>query len=110
MKNEKILICGSIGYGGINELKDFIKFLRSENLNIIDYISEEDMDYTHIKDFRDKQSLSEKIINHDLQYIDDADIIVILTNKPSFGTAMEQMYAFNKKKKIILYSEDPVPT
>ena len=45
------------------------------------------MDYSHISDFRDKQDLSSKIINHDLKYIESSDVVVV--NGPSYGTAIE---------------------
>jgi nucleoside 2-deoxyribosyltransferase len=107
---KKIIVCGSIGYGGIDTIKEIRDLLRKNYFNIIDHISKEDMDYTDIKDFRDDKSLSEKIVKHDLEYIDQADIIVVITERPSFGTAIEQYHAYNKKKDVVLFSEKPVPT
>ena len=68
------------------------------------------MDYSDVGDFRDDKSLSEKIVKHDLEYIDQADIIVVITERPSFGTAIEQYHAYSKKKDVVLFSEKPVPT
>ena len=107
---KKIIVCGSIGYGGIDTIKEIRDLLRKNYFNIIDHISKEDMDYTDIRDFRDDKSLSEKIVKHDLEYIDQADIIVVITERPSFGTAIEQYHAYSKKKVVVLFSEKPVPT
>ena len=107
---KKIIVCGSIGYGGIDTIKEIRDFLRKNYFNVIDHISKEDMDYSDIGDFRDDKSLSEKIVKHDLEYIDQADIIVVITERPSFGTAIEQYHAYTKKKEVVLFSEKPVPT
>lgn len=108
--SKKIIVCGSIGYGGIERLKELRDYLINNNYNVIDHISKEDMDYTHINDFRKNRELSRKIVSHDLKFIDQADIIIIITDLPSFGTAIEQYYAFTRDKIIILYSEKPIPT
>lgn len=107
---KKIIVCGSIGYGGIDKLRELRDFLINRNYDVIDHISKEDMDYTHINDFRNNREISQKIVDHDLKFIDQADIIIVITDHPSFGTAIEQYYAFKKKKIIILFSEAPVPT
>ena len=39
-----------------------------------------------------------------------ADIIVVLANKPSYGTALEMYIATNSNKKVVLLANDPVPT
>src|SRR5919197_3961883 len=63
------MVCGSIGYGGINEIKNMYTFLVNHGFSIIDHIVHKGMDYSHITDFRDKQDLSSKIVQHDLKYI-----------------------------------------
>jgi len=42
--------------------------------------------------------------------VERADIIVVLANKPSFGTAIEMYIAKNSNKTVILLANDPVPT
>jgi nucleoside 2-deoxyribosyltransferase len=44
------------------------------------------IDYSPISDFKDKQDLSSKIINHDLKYIESSDAVVVIANGPSYGT------------------------
>jgi nucleoside 2-deoxyribosyltransferase len=104
------MLCGSIGYGGINEIKDLYTLLVNKGFSVIDHIVHTGTDYSHIKDFRDKQDLSFKIINSDLKYIENSDAIVAIANGPSYGTAIEIFVAKNLGKKIILFAKDPVPT
>lgn len=106
----KIMVCGSIGYGGIERIRDLQQFLLQEGFDIIDHISEEGMDYSDIKDFRFKRDLSERIVKHDLKFVDKADILVVLLEGPSFGTAIEMHEAKTKGKKVISLAEDEIPT
>lgn len=106
----KIMVCGSIGYGGIEKIRDLQQFLLQNDFNIIDHISEEGMDYSNIKDFRSKRNLSEKIVEHDLKFVDKADVLVVLLEGPSFGTAIEMHEARRKGKKVISLAEDEIPT
>ena len=104
------MLCGSIGYGGINEIKNLYALLVSKGFSVLDHIFRAGTDYSHIKDFRDKQNLSSKIINSDLKYIENSDAIVAIANGPSYGTAIEVFVAKKLGKTIILFAKDPVPT
>ena len=108
--NMRIMVCGSIGYGGIKEIKNLNAFLVNKGFSVVDHILHKGMNYSQIKDFRDKQDLSFKIINYDLKYIESSDAIVAIMNGPSYGTAIEIFVAKNLGKKIILFAKDPVPT
>ena len=44
------MVCGSIGYGGINEIKNMYTFLVNHGFSIIDHIVHKGMDYSHITD------------------------------------------------------------
>jgi len=68
------------------------------------------MDYSDIKDFRDKRELAEKIVKHDLEFVKKGDVIVAVSNGPSYGTAIEMYVAKRLGKRVILYSEEEVPT
>jgi nucleoside 2-deoxyribosyltransferase len=103
----KVLVCGSIGYGGINEIKNLHAYLVQKGFSVADQI---EMDYSHIKDFRDKQDLSSKIVSNDLKYIENSDAIVAIANGPSYGTAIEIFVAKKLGKTIILFAKNPVPT
>jgi nucleoside 2-deoxyribosyltransferase len=104
------MVCGSIGYGGIEKIKRLYKVLKEKGFDTVNHLLEKDMDYSHINDFRDKQEISQVIVEHDLECIDNADVLVVLVNGPSYGTAMEMLIAKGKGKRIVLLAKDPVPT
>ena len=104
------MVCGSIGYGNANDIKDMYTLLRSKGFSLINHIIHEGMDYSDIIDFRDKRDLSHQIANHDLQYIEKSDVIVVIANGPSYGTAIEMYVAKNSGKTIILLAKDAVPS
>jgi hypothetical protein len=104
------MVCGSIGYGGIDDIRRIYTFLDTEGFDIVDHIVGKGMDYSDIKDFRNKKELSRQIVNHDLEYLKKADVLVVLANMPSYGAAIEMFVAKNSGKKIVLLAKDPVPT
>jgi nucleoside 2-deoxyribosyltransferase len=104
------MVCGSIGYGGINEIKNMYTFLVNHGFSIVDHILNKGMEYSNITDFRDKQDLSSKIVQHDLKYIEGSDVVIVIANGPSYGTAIEMFVAKSLGKRIILFAKDPVPT
>ena len=104
------MVCGSIGYGGIDDIRRIYTFLDTEGFDIVDHIVGKGMDYSGIKDFRNKKELSGQIVNHDLEYVKKADVLVVLASMPSYGAAIEMFVAKNSGKKIVLLAKDPVPT
>lgn len=104
------MICGSIGYGGVNEIRRLYALLREKGYDIVDHLIEKGMDYSDIDDFRDKKELSHKIVKYDLEYVNKSDIIIVVANSPSYGTAMEMLIAKEKGKKVIVLAKDPIPT
>jgi nucleoside 2-deoxyribosyltransferase len=104
------MVCGSIGYGGVDEMRRMYSFLLEEGFDIVDHLVHKGMDYSDIRDFRDKKELSQQIVIHDLQFVEKADVIVVIANRPSYGTAIEMYMAKNSNKKVILLAGDPVPT
>lgn len=104
------MVCGSIGYGGVNEIRRLYAIIRQIGFDIVDHLVEKGMDYSDIDDFRDRKDLCQKIVKHDLEYVEKADILVVSANLPSYGTAMEMLIAKDRGKKIILFAKDKVPT
>ena len=104
------MVCGSIGYGGIQKIRRLYAVLAEKGFDAINHILEKDMDYSHICDFRDKLKLSQVIVEHDLECIDNADVLVVIINSPSYGTAMEMLIAKGKGKNIVSLANDSVPT
>jgi len=49
----KVFVCGSIGYGGIEDIKRVQNTLRKRGFDVLDQLS---YDYSHIEDFRDKRN------------------------------------------------------
>jgi len=105
----KIMVCGPIGYGRLSKIRRIQSLLKKSGFTVIDHISRE-MDYSDIKDFRDKKELAEKIVKHDLNFIKNSDIIVAIADSPSYGTAIEMFVAKELGKKVILFSEREIPT
>jgi pyruvate/2-oxoacid:ferredoxin oxidoreductase alpha subunit len=104
------MICGSIGYGNIDELKKFYGILKNNGFDVLDHLSQSGMDYSDIKDFREKKDLASKIVKYDLEFITKADVIVVLAGTPSYGAAIEMEMAKKSGKKVILFASKPVPT
>ena len=105
-----VVVCGSIGYGGLPKIRRIQSLLREKGFQVLDHISEEQMDYSELKDFRDKRELAERIVRHDLEFINKGDTIVAISNGPSYGTAIEMFVAKQLGKQVILYSEGEYPT
>ena len=104
------MVCGSIGYGGVDEIRHFYSLLKKQGFGIVDHLISKGMDYSDIQDFRDKKDLSRQIVDHDLEFVKRSNILVVLTNGPSYGTAIEMFVAKNSGKRIILVAKEPVPT
>ena len=105
----KIMICGPIGHGGVSKIKRLSEFLEENGFEIIKQFEKDRMDYSHIRDFRKKTSLSQSIVEHDLRAVNSSNVLVVLP-KPSFGAAIEMYIGKNTGKKIILFSKKDVPT
>ena len=104
------MVCGSIGYGGVDEIRRIYSLLHQKGFDIVDHLVHKRMDYSDIADFRDMKELSQQIVNHDLQFVEKTDVIVVVANRPSYGTAIEMYIAKNSNKKVILLASVPVPT
>lgn len=93
------MVCGSIGYGGIEKIRKLYIVLTEKGFNSINHLLEKGMDYYHTYDFREKLKLLQVIVEHDLKCIDNADVLVDIINSPSYETAMEILIAKDKAKK-----------
>lgn len=105
-----VIVFGSIGYGGFEDIEQFYDVLSSKGYKLIKHIQAEGMDYRHVKDFRDEKIISEKITQHDVKYIQYADVAVVLTARASWGSAIEMYEAKKQGKFIIVYAENEIPT
>lgn len=110
MVNLIVLVCGPIGYGELAKIRAIQSLLKKKGFVVLDHVSDKHMDYSRIKDFRDKQDLAKRIVEHDLEFIKKGDVIVAIINGPSYGTAIEMFVAKKLGKKVISYSEKEIPT
>ncbi len=104
------MVCGSIGYGGVEEIKKTYSMLRKEGFHTLDHISQKRMDYSNVKDFRNKRAFAHRIVEYDMRYVEKADILVVISNGPSYGTGIEMYAAKSDGKKVVLLAKDAVPT
>jgi hypothetical protein len=73
----KITVCGSIGYCGIGKIRRPYAAPTEKGFDAINHLLEKDMVYAHTYDFRDKLKLSQVIVEHDLECIGNADVLVV---------------------------------
>jgi 7-cyano-7-deazaguanine reductase len=105
VQDVKILVCGSIGYGGKERIKEIQKILKENGFTVLDQLS---YDYSEVDDFRGSIELCKKIVEKDLELIEKADIIVLLSDMPSFGAMAEAVIASLKGKTVISYSTSKI--
>lgn len=105
----KIMVCGSIGYGGLAKIRKIQSLLKKNGFTVVDQIFKEVV-CSGIKDFRNEQKLAEKVVRHDLNCVKKSDVIVVMADAPSYGTAIEMFVAKELGKKVILFSEKEIPT
>ena len=106
-----VIVLGSIGYGGMDSIKSMYDVLEREGFDVVKHVMEKGMDYTEITDFRNEKDLSKEICEHDLSYLKEAKVMVILGGKASWGGGM-QLYEgkINLGLTTVLLAPDPVPT
>lgn len=103
----KVMVCGSIGYDGVGDIRKFYNDIQNAGFEILDHVEGKGMDYSDIKDFRDKRTLSKEIVDHDLSYVTKADVLVVIMNKPSYGTAIEMVKAKEAGKPSFCILQNP---
>ncbi|RLI80491.1 hypothetical protein DRP05_00530 [Archaeoglobales archaeon] len=102
----KVIVCGSVGYGGIEKIKKLQEFLMKEGYDVIDQF--EKADYSYVDDFRDKMELCEKIVKTDMRLIEEADVLILISDISSFGSAIEAYRFSMSGKPVITYAESKV--
>ena len=105
----KVMVCGSIGMKNtIKQINTLYAFLQENGFEILDHLKFKDMDYSKIKDFSNNPKLCKKIVHHDLDFVTKSDVVVVLIDNPSFGTAIELFLAYQQNKLVILYGKKSV--
>jgi nucleoside 2-deoxyribosyltransferase len=103
----KVLVCGSIGYGGLSTMRRVQSFLGRRGFSVIDQTAAW-MDYSGVADFRERRDLVERIVKRDLEAVEEADVVVAVCEAPSFGTAVEMFVAKQLGKRVVLFSRKAV--
>ncbi len=101
----RVIVCGSIGYGGVEDIRRVQDFLREKGFDVIDQLK---FDYTDIGDFRDRKDLWGAVVRTDLELCSEADVIVFVVKRPSFGAMAEVVISSLKGKPIVAYCPEEV--
>jgi len=88
----------------MDKIKELQDFLREKGFNVIDQF--EKADYSYVEDFREDSELCRKIVENDMRKIGEADVLVLISDSPSFGSAMEAYKFSTSGKPVIAYAED----
>ncbi len=96
----KVIVCGSVGYGGIDNIRKLQRFLKERGYDVLDQLK---LDYSEVDDFRDKPELWSKIVRNDLDFCEKADVIVLIATNPSFGAMAEVVVSAMKGKPVIAF-------
>jgi nucleoside 2-deoxyribosyltransferase len=92
----KIYLAGGINGLSDSDCKDWREYVKQQfpKATLIDPMR---------RDYRGREDeCYEEIIDGDKRDIDHADIILVNASKPSWGTAMEIMYAYMRSSKMIV--------
>ncbi|HYV52509.1 MAG TPA: hypothetical protein VE971_04375 [Candidatus Eisenbacteria bacterium] len=85
-------------------------FLRNEGFDIVDNVVSKCMEYSRIKDFRNRKALSHRIVAYNLKLIKKTDVLVVLSTRPSYGAGIEAYIARNSGRHVILFAKSRVQT
>jgi hypothetical protein len=68
--------------------------LEDKGISIVNYIvQDEGMDYSNLKDSRNKEDLCYQTVSHDLSCAEQTDTITVIANRPSYGISIEMSLA-----------------
>ncbi|MBS7247204.1 MAG: preQ(1) synthase [Candidatus Jordarchaeales archaeon] len=97
----RVIVCGSVGYGGKEEITRLQARLRLAGYVVVDQF--EDADYSGISDFRDAPELCRNIVLRDLEKCREADVVVLIATRPSFGATVEALLSALRGKPVVAY-------
>ncbi len=101
----KVIVVGPISEGDREQIKTVQGWIREAGYEVIDQLVFFDVEKD---DFRGSTREASLIVHQDLDLIDQADVLVVLATRPSFGVGSEIMHAVHKGKKIIVLAPEPL--
>jgi nucleoside 2-deoxyribosyltransferase len=103
----KIYVAGSFATRKcVKKVLELQNILRKAGFEVLNQL--EAFDYTGIEDFRAEMELGKRIIENDLGLLEQADVVVVLADEPSFGIGAEVFYAKRiLEKKIVAVVTKP---
>lgn len=92
--NQKVYLCGPINGCTDSECKDWREFVKSWGIPTVDPME---------RDYRGKEDeCFAEIVELDKRDIDMCDVVLVNYDKPSVGTSMEILYAWERGKRVIV--------
>ncbi len=97
----KIYVAGSFTTSkGVKKVLELQNILGKAGFEVLNQL--EAFDYTVVEDFRAEVELGKRIVENDLDLLEQVDVIVALADEPSFGIGAEVFYAKQILKKTII--------
>lgn len=103
----KVIVCGPIGgrRRGKERIRKLQEILRKEGFFVINQF--EKVNYSEDEEFYDIR-IAKEIVKHDLSLLNDADVVIVIADEPSFGTGAEVCEAKKMNKKMVAFAEGSV--
>lgn len=102
----KVYLCGPINACTDEECKDWRERVKKELDGVVDFID------PMARDYRGKElepDIAKQIVENDKSDIDQSDLVLVYYEKPSVGTSMEILYAFDRGIYITLVDTQDKP-
>jgi len=103
----KVFVAGAVAGGGAEEIRELQEFLRKSGFEVVNQL---EIDYSNVEDFRDKAELVREIVESDLRMCEEADVVVLVASKPSFGAMAEAVVSSIKGKPVITFAPEKLPS
>lgn len=94
----KVYLCGPINGCTDAEAKDWRQYAKTKLPFTMDPM---------VRDYRGREDLNvREIVEQDKRDISDCDVLLVKYDKPSVGTSMEIMYAYERSKCIVVVAAE----
>jgi len=103
------MVCGSVGFGGLEGLEALKRKLRERSFHVIEQFAGAGRS-ARVRDFRTRRSLCRKIMRRDLSLVRRADAILVVADRPSFGAGVEMYIASTAGKPVVALCPRRMPS